>query len=332
MLHPHLNGTTGKMADKTYYDALLAEIRTLQKENRLDEARSLLTRLQEEPHHGLMGPQTVLGLPRRLHAALLRQAKVEKDTLRRVGYQYTLVPAPDVLAPFGAFNGHERRALNEANRQPVPRIIHQIWIGPKNPPVSIDAWRAHAARHGYDYRLWREADLEQEGITDNAVFADMLKRGDYPGAVDVARYIILERLGGIYLDCDWYPARDDESFHDALPLSGLTAFVEDVPRQTGRGSVLLANSFIAAPAKHPVFGRMLSAIPVVLKDIPRAPAWWATGPLLFTVVARAGSICLADAGFVAATLADRAPLNDVLAMRETLDSDGAGLLIAWKSW
>lgn len=320
------------MADKTYYDALLADIRQLQKENRLDESRSLLTRLQEEPHHGLMGPQTVLGLPRRLHAALLRQAKVEKDTLRRVGYQYTLVPAPAVLTPFGVFSGTERRALSNANRQPVPRIIHQIWIGPKDPPVSIDAWRAHAAKHGYDYRLWREADLEREGITGNAVFANMLHRGDYPGAVDVARYIILEHLGGIYLDCDWYPARDDESFHDVLPLSGLSAFAEEVPRQTGSGSVLLANSFIAAPANHPVFGRMLSAIPVVLKDMPRAPAWWATGPLLFTVVARAGSICLADAGFVAGNLADKAPLDEVLAMRATLGSDGAGLLIAWKSW
>lgn len=320
------------MADKTYYDALLADVRKLQKENRLDEARSLLLEMQKEPRNSFMGPQTILGFPRRLHASLLRQAKAEKDTLKRIGYQYTLVPPHDVLAPYGVFDAKERRELAEANRQTVPRIIHQIWIGPRELPASINAWRAHASRHGYEYRLWREADLEQQGVTGNPVFADMLKRGDYPGAVDVARYIILERLGGIYLDCDWYPAQDGFSFHDQLPLCGLTAFAEEVPRDTGKGSVLLANSFIASPPHHPVFRRMLSAIPVVLKDMPRAPAWWATGPLLFTVVARAGSVCLASADFIAGSLPDKVPLEDVLAMRATFGDDNSGLLIAWKSW
>jgi mannosyltransferase OCH1-like enzyme len=331
-LHRHLNGTEGNMADKTYYDALLADVRKFQKENRLDEARSLLRDLQKEPDNGLMGPKTVFGLPRRLHAALLRQAKVEKDTLKRIGYQYTLVPPPEVLAPYGIFDVSGHRALAEANRKPVPKIIHQIWIGPKELPVSIEAWRKHAEDNGCEFRLWREADIDREGITDNPVFADMLRRGDYPGAVDVARYVILERFGGIYLDCDWYPARDDISFHDLLPLQGLTAFAEEVPRDTGRGSVLLANSFIAAPPQHPVFTRMLTAIPAALHDMPRAPAWWATGPLLFTVVARAASICLAGADFVVGSLPDKAPLDDVLAVRAAIDENSSGLLIAWKSW
>ncbi|MGG2478782.1 glycosyltransferase family 32 protein, partial [Rhizobium sp. BR5] len=46
----------------------------------------------------------------------------------------------------------------------VPRLIHQIWIGGKAPPVSVKAWATHAASHGYEYRFWREADLEQEGV------------------------------------------------------------------------------------------------------------------------------------------------------------------------
>ncbi|MNE42987.1 hypothetical protein D3C80_1371410 [compost metagenome] len=77
---------------------------------------------------------------------------------------------------------------------------------------------------------------------------------------------------------------------------------------------------------------MLSAIPAVLNGMPRAPAWWATGPLLFTVVARAGSVCLADAGFVAGAVPDRTPLAEVLAVRTTLSANTSGLLIAWKSW
>ncbi|MCZ7928753.1 glycosyltransferase [Rhizobium pusense] len=160
----------------------------------------------------------------------------------------------------------------------------------------------------------------------------MLSEGDYPGAVDVARYILLERFGGIYLDCDWYPARDDVSFDSFLPLAGLTVFDEKTPRNTGQGSMLLANSFIAAPAAHPVFRKMLAAFPDILEEMPRAPAWWSTGPLIFTVIARQGSISLAPAAFVAASVPDRTPFDTVDEIRRDLAKDAGGLLIAWKSW
>jgi mannosyltransferase OCH1-like enzyme len=322
----------GRMPDKKHYDALLAKARALQAKGNYEEAHALLDSLDDVADSHFMGEQTALGLPRKLHSAKLRLAKAQGDDLRRIGYQYTLVPPPEMLARYGHFTITERRELAEANRKDVPRIIHQIWIGPSEPPASTSAWASHAGRHGYDYRLWREADLEKQGVLSNPVFADMLAQGDYPGAVDVARYIILESVGGIYLDCDWYPARDDISFQDLLPLRGLTAFAEDVPRLTGKGSVLLANSFIAAPVGHPVFRRMLDAFPGILRDMPAAPAWWATGPLIFTIVGRAGAVSLADANFVAGALADKAPYEDVQRLRTSLDADHPGLLIAWKSW
>ena len=320
------------MPDKKHYDELLIKARALQAEHRFSDARDLLNGLVSDENRHLMGEITALGLPRRLHSAMLRLAKDEGDVIRRTGYQYTLVPPPEVFEKYGAFSASERQRLASKNRETVPKIIHQIWIGDKELPVSTAAWEDHARKHGYEYRLWREADLESEGVTDNAVFANMLSQRDYPGAVDVARYIILERLGGIYLDCDFYPARDDISFHDLLPLIGLSAFAEEVPRKTGRGSVLLANSFIAAPPGHPVFTRMLAAFPDILAAMPKAPAWWATGPLIFTVVARAGSVCLADAGFVAASLPDRAAYDAIKALRAAMIPEDTGLLIAWKSW
>lgn len=320
------------MSDKKYYDAELDKARQLQNNGQYAEANALLLSLVAAKDGHLMGERTVLGLPRRLHAARLRLAKAEGDMVARVGYQYTLVPPPQVLAKYAQFSPEERRVISLKSREDIPRLIHQVWIGDKAPPVSVEAWARHAAEHGYGYRLWREADLEREGVFSNDVFRTMLEKGDYPGAVDVARYILLERFGGIYLDCDWYPARDDVSFDAFLPLAGLTAFDEKTPRDTGRGSMLLANSFIAAPAGHPVFRRMLDAFPGIIEEMPRAPAWWSTGPLIFTVVARAGSISLAPAAFVAASLPDRTPLEDVQAIRRVLASQASGLLIAWKSW
>lgn len=320
------------MPDKAYFDAKLTEIRQMAAAGDFAGARALLALLSTETDQHLMGEETALALPRRLHSAHLALAKAEGNVVGRVGYQYLLVPPPDVFEPYGRFSTEEKRLIATKNREPVPKVIHQIWIGNKPVPVSTEAWSRHAQANGYTYRLWREADLEQEGIGSNPIFARMLAERDYPGAVDVARYVILSRFGGIYLDCDFYPARDDLSFGDVLPMIGLTAFAEEVPRKTGRGSLLLANSFIATPPGHPVFMRMLEAFPDILGRLPKAPAWWATGPLIFTVVARAGSICLANADFVAAALADTAPFSHVETARANAQQTGDGLLIAWKSW
>ncbi|GAK71273.1 hypothetical protein RRU01S_16_00360 [Agrobacterium rubi TR3 = NBRC 13261] len=318
------------MPDKAYFDDKLAAARRCIAEGDFANARAILDALSKERDRHLMGEETALDLPRRLHSVFLALAKAQGDVVSRVGYQYHLVLAPEIFEPYGRFSADERRVIAVKNREPVPKILHQIWIGDKDVPVSTPAWAAHAEKHGLDYRLWREVDLEREGVSSNPIFAAMLAERDYPGAVDVARYIILSKLGGIYLDCDFYPARDDLSFFDVLPMIGLTAFAEDVPRKTGQGSVLLANSFIATPAGHPVFSRMLDAFPEILEKLPKAPAWWATGPLIFTVVARSGSVSLAGGDFVAACLPDRSPFSAVEA--SCLDCDSDGLLIAWKSW
>lgn len=320
------------MNDTADLRTLLAEARARIAAGRLAEARGLLDRLRAEPDGGALGPPTVLGMPRKLHAAFLKLAKAEGDVLTRIGLQQTLVPPPDLLAHLGHFTTLERAALAEAGRAAVPRLLHQIWIGPRPPPETTEAWRRHAARHGLSYRLWREADLAAIGVDRHPVFQAMAARGDMPGAVDVARYAVLSQVGGLYLDCDWYPARETVSFHHRLPLVGLTCIAEDIPRQTGAGSVLLSNAFIAAPARHPLFTRLLDALPAALAALPDAPAWWSTGPLLFTVVCRAAAVTIADAALVAGSApagTGRDRIRELCAEAEARD---AGLLLAWKPW
>ncbi|RII37906.1 mannosyltransferase [Pseudooceanicola sediminis] len=318
------------MSDKQRLNRRLADAATLRLAGDYPRAAEILAEVAQDPGVGALGPVTSLGMPRRLQAAHLRLAKAEGDALRRIGYQFHLVPPPAQLAPFARFTPQERRDINHANRQPVPHVLHQIWIGDQPVPPACAAWADYARARGYDYRLWRAADLEQLGVNDTPVFAAMLARGDYPGAVDIARYAILARDGGIYLDCDWYPARRDIGFHDLLPLTGLTALAEDIPRNTGMGGLLLANSMIATPPDHPVLHRLNSVLDDVVAAIPGAPAWWSTGPLIFTMVARAGAVALAGNGLVAGTLPRGAPFGDVEALRAAAPEDA--LLIAWKSW
>ncbi len=320
------------MKDKKHFRSILADVRQHLERHEFDEARRILADLVNDPDIAALGPLTVVGLPRPLHATFLKLAKVEGDVLRKIAYQYTLVPPTALLAKHGCFTSDERSEMAAANRTPVPRTIHQIWIGSKPAPITTRAWQAHAERHGYGYKLWREGDLDAIGVDKNPVFATMLERGDMPGAVDVARYIVLQRLGGIYLDCDWYPARNDISFHDRLSLVGLNVIAEDVPRDTGSGSVLLSNALIAAPADHPAIRRMLESLPAALAAMPDAPAWWSTGPLLFTVVCRGGAVAIVDSAIVAGRAAREASEAEVQAQCAQTFSEDGGLLLAWKPW
>ena len=130
-------------------------------------AGALLDTLTNDPAIRALGPQTTLGLPRRLHAVMLHLAKAQRDPLLRAGYQFHLVPPPEILAPLFRYSTAEQRSLNTANRAPVPQVIHQIWIGSLPVPAACAAWQTHAAATGYTYRLWRETDLAALGLPEN---------------------------------------------------------------------------------------------------------------------------------------------------------------------
>jgi len=320
------------MRAKDRLKQLLSDAALQRQSGQLEKARQILQSVAEDPEANALGLLTACGLPRGLQSAYLKQAKAEKNAIEKAGYRFHLTPPPELLLPFCRFSTNEKIAINEANKQAVPRSIHQIWVGSRSLPQGAEAWRDHAAEHGYEYTLWRESDLETFGIHKNPAYREMYDKGDLPGAVDVARYIILDKLGGIYLDCDWYPARQDISFHDLMPMTGMGGMAEDIPRNTGKGGLLMANSLIMTPPSHPVLAKLLQTLPDALRILPDAPAWWVTGPLLFTLMSRGGSLSLADSDIVAGELPQETSTDDVIAWCQRSQHHDGGLLLSWKSW
>ncbi|MEI4488548.1 hypothetical protein V8J36_20325 [Frigidibacter sp. MR17.14] len=314
---------------------LAALMDLLERQARGGDVAGALAQLDAAAAAGLapdLGPMTALGQPRKLVAARLRLARAAGDAVGRAGLQALAVPPVALLAPLFAPGPAERAARRAAADQPVPRRLHQIWLGGP-PPAACAAWAAMAARHGWEYRLWDAPALAAEGVDRDPVYAAMLAAGDLPGAVDVARYHLLARQGGVYLDCDWYPARADLPPEAALPMTGLSALAEPTPRLTHTGGLLLSNALIAAPPGHPALGALIAALPAVAACLPGAPAWWATGPLVFTLAARGGPVGLLAHGTVAAELPRATPPEEVEALAARLRAEDApGLLIAWKGW
>ncbi|MCB1076738.1 MAG: hypothetical protein KDM64_09835 [Verrucomicrobiae bacterium] len=88
----------------------------------------------------------------------------------------------------------------------IPKIVHQTWKTPhfeywvfKRSQISV---QEHLAN--WDYRFWTDDDLEElvreaypQYLEDWAALNQPIKR------VDMARYFLLHRFGGIYADLDF---------------------------------------------------------------------------------------------------------------------------------
>jgi mannosyltransferase OCH1-like enzyme len=129
----------------------------------------------------------------------------------------------------------------------IPRVIHQIWIGPDRLPDEhrrwIETWRRQ--HPNWEHRLWTEDDLPSDPIRP-----EILERLRAPvERADILRLEILYRHGGVYVDTDVECLR---------PVDGVLArhdFV-GVCLKPGR----MTNTFIASVPRHPLLERALQEV------------------------------------------------------------------------
>lgn len=87
----------------------------------------------------------------------------------------------------------------------IPKIIHQIWIGPKPEPtkwtntIKIDYIVKYPE---YKYKLWNESNINELFINfpNIKIIYDLEEK--MCGKADLLRYLILYYYGGIYIDAD----------------------------------------------------------------------------------------------------------------------------------
>jgi len=156
----------------------------------------------------------------------------------------------------------------------IPKTIHQIWIGPLDPPTSLmNSWKN---KHpDYKYILWDEDKIKREKF-DSQNKIDEIE--EYCGKADIIRYEILNRYGGIYIDADSYCV---EKIDNILLNKSFAVFENEKVR---RG--LVATGVLGFESNHPLLKNLLeviSKIKVSLEETGKKP-WQTVGPLLFTKV------------------------------------------------
>lgn len=154
----------------------------------------------------------------------------------------------------------------------IPKLLHLIWIGEKQRPKQMSSWTDNFQKANPDWtvKVWGNKDIEDFNLV-NKKFYD--EHHQYCGKADIARYEILYRNGGVYIDADtvWLGNPISPQF---LKKS-ITLFLE------ANHKFLIANTFIASKKGNPFLKAVIDELPYRnLKQM----AWLGSGPALITDV------------------------------------------------
>lgn len=150
------------------------------------------------------------------------------------------------------------------------KLLHLIWIGPKPlPRKDVETWTVDFAQAYPEYtvKVWRDNDIAAFGLRNQHAFDVM---PELCGKADIARYEILLREGGIYIDCDtrWLGNPPPEKTSASATLH--------VCKENR--AALMNGFFMVDHPGHPFMDQVVRNIP----HHPLSPAWVSVGPKYIT--------------------------------------------------
>jgi len=156
----------------------------------------------------------------------------------------------------------------------IPRVFHHVWTSGDEMPEAVRAVRdSWIVRHpDWEFRIWRLEDL---GWLRNG---DLFERAEtYAQKADIARYEVLQRFGGVYLDTDMECLR---------PIDGLLDGCEFFAARQYDGYVAIG--IIGATPFHPILRETVERIPVSSFFHQSEPIYVQTGPVLLDKIVKDG--------------------------------------------
>lgn len=157
----------------------------------------------------------------------------------------------------------------------IPKIIHQIWIGPNPCPINMmNTWKE---KHpDFEYILWNEEEFKKRNMKFKCR-KRIVEMEEWCGKADIMRLEILYKYGGIYVDADSICIESIDYL-----LNKYDAFATYENEQTRPG--LVANGNMAFPKEHKLCKDMINHIynNEISLRATKNRAWKNTGPLLLT--------------------------------------------------
>ncbi len=136
----------------------------------------------------------------------------------------------------------------------IPKIIHQIWIGPSFPAIFKPLMRTWIKFHkdrGWLYKLWTDEDIPGLNLITQ-LFFDATRRNVVKA--DILRLELLYRYGGVYIDVDFECLHALDFLHYACDF-----YVGTQPLDIDH--ISLGSALIGARPGHPIIAHAIKTIP-----------------------------------------------------------------------
>ncbi|CAM9165965.1 unnamed protein product, partial [Heterosigma akashiwo] len=110
----------------------------------------------------------------------------------------------------------------------IPKILHHIWLGgqlPERFQIFVNTWKekhpivdikqtitthTHTQHPGWEFIFWDDSAVESFGLENARAYNQAENFGEKS---DIARYEILNRFGGVYIDTDFECLGNFEALH-----------------------------------------------------------------------------------------------------------------------
>lgn len=144
-----------------------------------------------------------------------------------------------------------KSAPTRCERAKIPKVIHQIWLGPKSLPAYYWEYkRSWEKMHpGWEYRLWQDKDAEAFDFELKDLFNQSNNWGEKS---DILRAEILQAYGGVYVDVDVECKKPFDELNEKYDFfAGLEPphqgdFTQTAPH------IVISNALIGSAAQHPI--------------------------------------------------------------------------------
>ena len=157
----------------------------------------------------------------------------------------------------------------------IPRIIHQIWIGPKPAPNKLmETWKE---KHpDFEYIRWSEEEIKKRQMPLSCINR-INEMEEINGKADIIRWEILYHYGGYFFDADCFCIEPLNEY-----ITNLKAFAIWENEQCRKG--LIAPGAMGFPPKHPMVRECIEWIQQNNVSVMRTRlrAWQSVGPGLIT--------------------------------------------------
>lgn len=216
-----------------------------------------------------------------LRLQIYPQTTLELTEFRRLYHSYD----PTFLKLFEEdYNENVRLAKSTPEDAPyrIPRIIHQIWLGPRPIPEAYFDWmQAWANLEGWEYHLWTDAEVQGMPMYNRDLY-DLAT--NYGEKSDILRLELLLQYGGVYVDAD-YECLDQkrfEEFHRSFDLYiGFEALLHGCIQRFRLFQ--LCNAIMAARPHHPLIDDLVTNLRAnYLAYRPICGTFHRTGPSYIT--------------------------------------------------